>query len=122
MMTDKVRADPLGDLSDFAAPRPLARPRPPAEEVRKVAEANGFVARTPPARVRSKPEPAPPPIARRYRPMRQRTNRNLQLNLKVDPDTLARFNALAEREGWNLGDTFVQLLDAYDAQRKENKR
>lgn len=54
--------------------------------------------------------------------MRQRTNRNLQLNLKVDPDTLARFNALAEREGWNLGDTFVQLLDAYDAQRKENKR
>ena len=118
-MADKERADPLGDLSDFATPRPLVRPRPPVEQVRKVAEANGFLARTPPARA----EPASPVTrSTRFKPMRQRTKRNIQLNLKVEPDTLARFTALADREGWMLAETLVQLLDAYDAQRKENKR
>lgn len=88
------RADPLGDISDFAPAPP--RPKPPVATVRKVAAANGFT----PSR------PAPRLQQRRYR-----TGRNIQLNLKVTAATMAKFTALADREGWSLAETLEQLLE-----------
>jgi hypothetical protein len=83
------------DLSDFQ-PRPAASP----EAVRGVAEKAGFHSR----------DPAPPPeprIDRRYR-----TGRNRQLNIKVRAEDAALFYAIAEAQGWVLGETFAQAIAA----------
>ena len=40
-----------------------------------------------------------------------RTGRNLQLSIKVTADTLARFNALADKRGVPFGELVKQLLD-----------
>ena len=104
-MTSTGRAgvfdDDLGDLSDF---RPAA-PKP--EQVRGVAEQAGFRSR----------EPAPvaepsnlPPERREMR--RYRTGRNQQLNLKVRAEDAAMFYAIADEQGWVLGETFARAIAA----------
>ncbi len=45
---------------------------------------------------------------------RRRTGRNALLNLKVRPETLARFTAIADREGWLLAETLEHALDALE--------
>ena len=103
------RADPLGDISDFAPALP-AKPKAPVAAVRKVSEANGFTARHAPAMAR--------PPQRRHR-----TGRNAQLNLKVTPETLAQFTAIADRENWLLAETLEHALDALEkalARRRTN--
>jgi hypothetical protein len=115
-MTMKERAD-LGfadALDDFDpadwAPKPApaaAAPRPETAGTRKAAAAAGFRSREP------QPEPAPErageaPVRRR------RTGRNAQLNLKARPETIAAFCAVADLQGWGLGETLehaVALLE-----------
>jgi hypothetical protein len=111
MMSEPDRADPLGDISDFAPAIP-AKPKAPVAMVRKVSEANGFTARRAPAATR--------PSQRRHR-----TGRNAQLNLKVTPETLARFTAIADREKWLLAETLEHAIDALEmalARRPEKQR
>ena len=108
-MTEGYRADPLGDISDFAPATP-AKPKAPVSAVRKVAEANGFTA--------SRAPPSTRPPQRRHR-----TGRNAQLNLKVTPETLAQFTAIADREKWLLAETLEHALDALEkalARRRTN--
>jgi hypothetical protein len=97
------RADPLGDISDFDVV-PAKRTAPPAM-VRKVSEANGFTA-------------SRAPVKARQEQRRHRTGRNAQLNLKVRPETLARFTAIADREGWLLSETLERALDALELKGK----
>lgn len=90
------------DLSDF-------RPKPPAppEAVRRLAEDAGFRSREPhppPAN-----QPAPP---ERREPRRWRTGRNQQLNIKARPEAIEAFYALADRQGWVLGETFERAVEA----------
>lgn len=80
------------------------RPRIAPEESRRAAEATGFRSREP-GQGRA-PDPAPePPLLRR-----RRTGRNAQLNLKVRPETITAFTALADRMGWGLGETLEEGL------------
>ena len=83
------------DLGDFQ-PKPAS----PSEQVRGVAEQAGFRSR----------EPLPPAEPRPIR--RYRTGRNQQLNLKVRAEDAAAFYAIADAQGWVLGETFAHAITA----------
>ncbi len=79
------RADPFGDLSlEEFKPKPVKKPVAPAA-IRQVSEASGFPSRAP-------VPPATPALVSVPKPLprRRRTGRNVQLNLKVTADDLAR--------------------------------
>jgi hypothetical protein len=84
------------DLGDFQ-PTPPGRP----EQVRGIAEQSGFRSR----------EPAPPTVEKRD-VRRYRTGRNQQLNLKVRAEDAAAFYAMADAQGWVLGETFAHAIAA----------
>ena len=129
MMSDKragVFEDDL-DVSGFA-PKPPAR----AEQVKAVAEEAGFRSRGPlpipapastplastparaarPAASRTPPAEAAASPAGRREQRRYRTGRNQQLNLKVRAQDAAAFYAIADAEGWVLGDVFARAVAA----------
>lgn len=123
----KNRAD-LGfgtALEDFnpadwmpAKPKP-ANDRPKREDTAKAAERAGFSSREP------KAAPTVEPAAQRgvQGPQRRRrTGRNAQFNLKARPETIEAYCAIADAQGWGLGETLeraVELLEAnYGAGRK----
>lgn len=47
------------------------------------------------------------PVAQR----RHRTGRNAQLNLKAKPETIAEFTAIADAQGWVLGEAFEKAVE-----------
>lgn len=113
------------------SPRP-APARPPAAETRKAAAAAGFRSREPQpaADPAAEAEAAAPALAavetvaetspergagQGPRPRRRRTGRTAQLNLKVRPETIEAFYALADRQGWGLGEAFEHALRALEA-------
>lgn len=108
-MTVKERAD-LGfadALDDFDpaewAPKAAAgpSPRPEPTGTREAAAAAGFRSREP------QPEPD---RAGGAPPRRRRTGRNAQFNLKARPETIAAFCAVADLQGWGLGETLEQAV------------
>ena len=107
----KPRADiGFGDaLEDFNpadwAPEPRQRPRIAPEEGRRLAEATGFRSRE-----AAPPAPAPAPAPQAALPRRRRTGRNAQLNLKCRPDTIEAFYAIADAQGWGLGETLEKAV------------
>ena len=111
------------------SPRP-APARPPAAETRKAAAAAGFRSREPRPAADPAAEAAAPALAavetvaetraergagQGPRPRRRRTGRTAQLNLKVRPETIEAFYALADRQGWGLGEAFEHALRALEA-------
>jgi hypothetical protein len=70
---------------------------------RKAADAAGFRSREP------RPEPVPE-RAGEGALRRRRTGRNAQFNLKAQPETIAAFCAIADRQGWGLGETLEQAV------------
>lgn len=96
--------DDLG-LGEF---KPKA-PAPP-EQVRGVAEQEGFRSREP------KTVPAAP---ERREPRRYRTGRNVQLNLKVRQEAVDAFYRLADERGWVLGETFERAVSALEKELRE---
>ncbi len=119
------------DPADWAprSPRP-APARPPAAETRKAAAAAGFRSREPQPAADPAAEAAAPALAavetvaetspergagQGPRPRRRRTGRTAQLNLKVRPETIEAFYALADRQGWGLGEAFEHALRALEA-------
>ena len=93
------------DVSGFA-PRP-AVPAEQAEQVRAIAE---------PAAFRSR-DPSVPSVAASASPVlhgqrRYRTGRNMQLNLKVREATATMFYAMADAQGWVLGEAFERAVAA----------
>ena len=111
-MTDKragLFEDEL-DVSGFA-PKPPVR----AEQVKAVAEEAGFRSRGPvpplsPPRA-GRPAKEPPQEERREQ-RRYRTGRNQQLNLKVRAQDAEAFYAIADAEGWVLGEAFARAVAA----------
>ena len=90
------------DLGDFLQPAPAT----PPEQVRGIAEKAGFRSR----------EPAPVPAVDKREIRRYRTGRNQQLNLKVRAEDAAAFYAIADANGWVLGETFAQAIAALQQQ------
>lgn len=98
------------DIDGFA-PRPPARP----EQVKAVAEEAGFRSRgpVPPRSAGTEASPAEKREQRRYR-----TGRNQQLNLKVRAEDAAAFYAIADAQGWVLGDAFARAVAALERELK----
>jgi hypothetical protein len=96
-----------GELDDFNpddwTPKPtkktIARPKP--EQTEKVAVAAGFKSREP-----SKPTAKPQKQQRR-----RRTGRNVQFNIKTRQDTIDAFCAIADGQGWGIGETLEQAVE-----------
>ena len=78
--------------------REAAASRPPAEATLRAAGAAGFRSREPEA-------PAPAKMVRR-----RRTGRNAQFNIKARPETIAAFAAVADAQGWGLGETLEHAV------------
>jgi hypothetical protein len=104
-----ARADIFGsdepdlDLTDFQPKPAKSRKAAPREQVRAVTEANDFPSRA----------PGKPPTAASQRRGR-RTGRNIQLNIKITAETLNRFYRVSDENGWLLGETFEQALEALE--------
>lgn len=98
------------DLNDFqpkrvkpaAAPKPAAEAKAEQEAVKTVAKAAGFV---------SRPTEAAVP-ARQQR--RRTTGRNVQFNIKAKQETIDRFVALADANGWVFGEALERAVDALE--------
>ena len=88
------------DVSGFT-PKPAASVVKP-EQVRAVAEPAAFLSR----------EPMQLQTPSRREPRRHRTGRNVQLNLKVRQEDADAFYALADQEGWVLGEAFQKAVEA----------
>ena len=99
-----AKKDQVFDLSEFK-PKPVQR-----VDTTKIAEAaakTNFKSReAKPAAV-----PAPVPVTAPTKPVRRhRTGRSAQLNLKVRPDTIEKFYAVADANGWVLGEAFERAV------------
>jgi hypothetical protein len=93
------------DISDFA-PK-IADPKAvKSEQVRAVSEAAKFLSREPQKTVAPSPE--------RREPRRYRTGRNTQLNIKARTEAIETFYAIADKQGWVLGETFENALAALE--------
>lgn len=114
------------DPSDWRPTGPT-HAKPPKEATQAAAEATGFRSRErapliepTPVSVplvsgagapETSPRLAPAPLTP---PRRRRTGRNAQLNLKARQDMIDRFCAVADGQGWGLGETLeyaVVLLE-----------
>lgn len=114
---DIVPEKPKADILDLTGFKPTPAPRPDKANVAEAAAKAQFKSRE------ARPEPAPAPVvvplvppARTQR--RHRTGRSAQLNLKLRPETIADFYAVADAQGWVLGEAFekaVALLKADQA-------
>jgi hypothetical protein len=99
--------DPL-NLDRFQ-PKPAgASDRPGPQELRGIAERTKFVSREGQGAA-----PPPVPLLRRGQ---HRTGRTATLTLKTTPEYSNRFYALAEAQGWLIGETFERALDALEQQ------
>ena len=100
------------DIGGFA-PKPPAR----AEQVKALAEEAGFRSRGP---LPVPPRAGPPEPRREQR--RHRTGRNQQLNLKVRAEDAAAFYAIADAEGWVLGDVFARAVAALAQELQKDRK
>lgn len=91
------------DLSDFKPKTPV---RPDKANVEEAAAKSNFKSREPKAQVAA---PVPAPLLVKAQ-RRRRTGRSAQLNLKCRPDTIEQFYAIADKEGWVLGEAFEKAV------------
>ena len=102
-------ADDEFDVSGFApktAEKPAAKPAAKREQVRAVAEGASFRSREP------KAAPVMPVAPQKREQRRHRTGRNVQLNIKAKPETLEAIYAIADGQGWVLGEAFERAIEA----------
>lgn len=112
------RANPFGDLDDFA---PQGAPKPvPAAAIDEIAEASGFPSRK--AAAPKAPEPAAkkvPPSAKASSPARQprrrTTGRNRQINIKATEETIETLYRVADEMDLPLGAVLERALEALAA-------
>ena len=110
-----TRANPFGDLGDFAA-QSSARPVAP-EEIDQLAEASGFPSRKAQGASNAKGEKAPLPAPARQ-PRRHVTGRNRQINIKATEETIAELYRIADDLNLPLGAVLEQALEALDEKRR----
>ncbi|HUJ93601.1 MAG TPA: stability/partitioning determinant [Candidatus Bathyarchaeia archaeon] len=103
-----IFADPTDfDVSSFVPRKEKRGGGVSSDVVRAVSEASQFPSREP------APAAAPTKIQEpRREPRRYRTGRNVQLNIKVRAETLESFYAMADSQGWVLGQTLERAIEA----------
>ena len=102
------RANPFGDLDDFA-PQSETRPIAP-EAIDQLAQASGFPSRKAQGTPAGAGEEAP--TARR--PRRHVTGRNRQINIKATEETIDILYRIADERGLPLGAVLEQALAALE--------
>ncbi|OAN54308.1 hypothetical protein [Sphingobium sp. TCM1] len=105
------RANPFGDLTDFA-PQDAAKPVP-AEAIEQIAAASGFPSR----KAVGSAAPSPAPVAPARTPRRHTTGRNRQINIKATEETVAELYRVADALGLPLGAVLEQAIAALAAQK-----
>lgn len=95
------------DVADFTPRKPSALPDKDA--IRVIAESIGFESREPVERPSRVEETAP-----RRQQRRHTTGRNRQLNIKATEATVNRFYAIADAQGWVLGEAFECAIAALE--------
>ena len=121
---DDIDEDGADDL-DLTRFKPKAGPDKdalPAEQVRAIAEATNFPSREakPRREAAAAPAQAPPPepptarqaVLPRHQPRRHRTGRTMQFNARTRPETVEAFYAIADSQGWLVGETVEHALAA----------
>lgn len=111
------RANPFGDLDDFA-PQGASKPVP-AAAIEEIAQASGFPSRKPQSNTANsgnsgtatKAEEAPS-LARPLRRRRRTTGRNQQINIKATEETVAELYRVADELDLPLGAVLEQALQA----------
>lgn len=118
------RANPFGDLGDFA-PAP-AKPKPDPVVIDQVAEANGFLSRQPVKQTAPEGAPAPaapaaskPQVAqaqtKEQLPSRRRTTgRSEQVNIKTTFAAKKRLMEISVERDMPLGEILEQALEALE--------
>lgn len=105
------RANPFGDLDDFA-PQGETRPVAP-EAIDQLAQASGFPSRQAQGKAPSaQGSPAP------RRPRRHVTGRNRQINIKATEETIDTLYRIADELGLPLGAVLEQALAALENRSK----
>ena len=116
------RANPFGDLGDFAPAQP--KPKPDPAVINQVAEANGFLSRQPVKQ--SAPEAAPTPAAPEQPPTaeaqpkeqlpsrRRTTGRSEQVNIKTTFAAKKRLMEISVERDMPLGEILEQALEALE--------
>jgi hypothetical protein len=100
------------DVASFkpkVAPDPAA---PPLAQVREIAEAANFPSREATRPPRMETATAVPPVPLKRAPRRHRTGRTAQFNARTTPETVEAFYAIADKQGWLIGETVEQALAA----------
>ena len=112
------RASIFDDDLDVSGFTPATSPRPTKaadkEAIREVAEKRGFQSREPAKEQVREPAAAAPVPSRQQR--RHVTGRNRQLNIKATEGAIERFYAIADAQGWVLGEAFEQAIAALERQ------
>jgi hypothetical protein len=103
------RANPFGDLGDFA----LASAKPKADHalIDKVAEEHGFPSRQ---AVKQSNQVSEAPQATQRIQRRFKTGRNQQINIKATPETIGRMGRMADEREVPLGRLLELALDALE--------
>lgn len=108
------RANPFGDLDDFA-PQGETRPVTP-EAIDQLAQESGFPSRkaqgAPSSAGTGEEQPAP------RRPRRHVTGRNRQINIKATEETIDTLYRIADELGLPLGAVLEEALAALEKQAK----
>lgn len=115
----KLFEDDADDL-DLSAFKPKEGPRPAApdpEQVRAVSEAAKFTSREPKAaKPKTAAAPAPvvqaAPAAPKREPRRHRTGRTVQFNCRTTQDCFDGLYAIADQQGWLVGETLERAFAA----------
>lgn len=105
------RANPFGDLDDFAA-EPSAKPVP-ATAIDQISQTSGFPSRKAQSAPASATERPSPP----RQPRRHTTGRNRQINIKATEETIAELYRIADDLNLPLGAVLEQALAALDEKR-----
>jgi hypothetical protein len=92
------------DISGFE-PKPAKRSEIQSDLVKTVSEAAHFHSRDPKQNLEQQ-------NTIKREPRRYRTGRNTQLNIKARPEAIEEFYAIADQQGWVLGEAFERAVDA----------
>jgi hypothetical protein len=103
------------DLTGFT-PRPddQKKLKPPKEKVRAVTEAARFPSREGRAPAAETPIPPAVPEPSKRKPHYHKTGRTAQLNCRVMPAHFDKVYAIADQQGWKIGETVERALDALE--------
>ena len=121
ILGDDDETDDL-DLGQFQPKPGPDKDALPAEQVRAVAEATNFPSReakprraasaVPDPAAEPAPAAAPQAILPRHQPRRYRTGRTMQFNARTTPETVEAYYAIADSQGWLVGETIERALAA----------